>query len=91
MNDFTLLPFALLILAMSFLLGLVRVFLGPSDADRMMSVQLVGTTAVALLVLLSQMLDVSAAIDVALVLSLLATVAVIALTRRQPRQVKPDD
>ncbi|MGD8784344.1 MAG: monovalent cation/H+ antiporter complex subunit F [Thioalkalispiraceae bacterium] len=91
MNEFNLLSLAAVVLAISFFLGLVRVFLGPTNEDRMLSVQLVGTTAVALLVLFSQLMNLPAAVDVALILALLAAVAVIALTRQQIQEVDSDD
>jgi multicomponent Na+:H+ antiporter subunit F len=63
-------------------LGLVRVLLGPSTADRMLAGQLIGTAGVGSLLLMSSALDEPALIDVALVLALLAAVAVAALTGR---------
>ena len=81
MTDF--LSFAAIVLAISLGHGLVRVFLGPSIEDRMLSAQLVGTTGVALLLLFGSLLDMPSSIDVALVLALLAAVSVAALTRRE--------
>lgn len=63
-------------------LGLVRVLLGPTDGDRMLGAQLIGTAGVAILALLSAVLGQPALIDVALVLALLAAVSVAALTGR---------
>jgi len=74
---------AAMVLTFSFALGLIRVFKGPAVEDRMMSVQLVGTTGVGLLLLMANLLDMPASIDVALVLALLAAVSVAALTRRE--------
>ncbi len=71
---------ALVILA-SLLAGLVRVVRGPSQGDRMLSAQLFGTGAVALLVILSQAMAMPALIDVALVFAILAAVAVVAFVR----------
>ena len=62
------------------LLGLVRVFRGPSTGDRMLAAQLIGTTGVGVLLLLWPVLGIPALVDVALVLALLAAVAVGALT-----------
>lgn len=62
------------------LLGLVRVFRGPSTGDRMLAAQLIGTTGVGVLLLLWPVLGIPALVDVALVLALLAVVAVGALT-----------
>jgi multicomponent Na+:H+ antiporter subunit F len=73
---------ASVVLLLSLALGLVRAYLGPAAEDRMMSVQLVGTTGVGLLILLSSAFGMPALVDVALVLALLAAVAVAALTGR---------
>ncbi len=53
-------------------LGLVRVLRGPAEVDRIMAAQLLGTGGIAVLLLLSQALEAAAAVDVALVLALLA-------------------
>jgi multicomponent Na+:H+ antiporter subunit F len=73
----------LLALLATMLLGLVRVMRGPSMGDRLTSIQLLGTGGVAVLFLLSQVLQLPALIDVALVLALLAAVIAAALTRRE--------
>jgi multicomponent Na+:H+ antiporter subunit F len=59
-------------------LGLFRIFRGPSEADRMMAVQLVGTGGVAVLLLLSAAVDIPGIVDVALMLALLAAFAAMA-------------
>ncbi len=74
---------AVIVLEICLGLGLVRVFKGPSIEDRMMSAQLMGTTGVALLLFFGVLLEMPSSIDVALVLALLATVSVAALTRRE--------
>lgn len=56
-------------------LGLVRVERGPTNGDRMLAAQLVGTGAVAVLLLLARAADAPALLDVAFVLALLAAVA----------------
>jgi multicomponent Na+:H+ antiporter subunit F len=76
----TLLGSAAAFLLATLLLGLVRVFRGPSSGDRMLAAQLVGTTGVGVLLLLWPVLGIPALVDVALVLALLAAVAVAALT-----------
>jgi multicomponent Na+:H+ antiporter subunit F len=53
-------------------LGLVRILRGPGDADSIMAAQLLGTGGIAALVLLAEATGVPAAVDVALVLALLA-------------------
>ena len=77
-----LLLLAALILTASLMLGLVRVFIGPSLEDRMLSAQLVGTSGVGLLLLLGRLLELPSSLDLALVLALLAAVSVVALSRR---------
>ena len=83
------LSFAALLLALSLMLGLLRVFIGPSIEDRMLSIQLVGTSGVGMVLLLGRILDLPSSLDVALVLALLAAVSVVALTR-QERQRESD-
>jgi multicomponent Na+:H+ antiporter subunit F len=63
--------------------GLLRALRGPTLADRMLAVQLLGTGGVGLLLLLSALLNTPALLDVALVLALLAAVAAAAITRRE--------
>lgn len=63
--------------------GLLRVQRGPTAADRMSAAQLIGTTCVAIVLLLAQASGVAAAIDVALVLALLAAIAVLAFVTRE--------
>lgn len=86
----TLLSLSAIVLAVSLGIGLVRIFAGPSIEDRMMSVQLVGTTGVGLLLLFGPLFDVPSSVDVALVLSLLAAVSVAAFTgREKSREPEP--
>ena len=51
--------------------GLIRILRGPTNAERMMATQLFGTGGIAALLLLAAAVDVSAVVDVALVLALL--------------------
>ena len=62
-------------------LGLVRVLWGPADADRIMAAQLLGSGGIATLLLLSDAIAVPAAIDVALILALLAAFVSVAFAR----------
>ena len=62
--------------------GMWRVLRGPTAADRMLAVQLFGTTAVAILLLLAQTYNKAALHDVALIFALLAAVTSIAFVRR---------
>jgi multicomponent Na+:H+ antiporter subunit F len=70
-------------LMLSLFLGLLRVLRGPGAGDRMLATQLIGTAGVGLLLLLSQLLEQPALIDVALLLALLAAVAAAAFTGQQ--------
>ena len=59
-------------------LGLVRVLRGPSEADRIMAAQLLGTGGIATLLLLGEATGTPAALDVALILALLAAFVAVA-------------
>lgn len=61
--------------------GMYRVIRGPGMADRMLAAQLFSTTAVAVLLLISQALAISTLRDVALVLALLAAITAVAFVR----------
>ncbi|NEV64379.1 monovalent cation/H+ antiporter complex subunit F [Thiorhodococcus minor] len=77
---------AALALLLTMTAGLARVVFGPTPADRMMGVQLLGTTGIAVLLLLGLGFAVPALADVALIFALLAAVSVTALTRRRVGQ-----
>jgi multicomponent Na+:H+ antiporter subunit F len=62
-------------------LGLVRILRGPANADRILSVQLIGSGGVAVLLLLSAATQTPAIMDVALMLALLATFVSVAFLR----------
>jgi multicomponent Na+:H+ antiporter subunit F len=62
-------------------LGLVRILRGPSDADRMMAAQLLGTGGVGALLLLGAGNGERAAVDVALTIALLSAFASVAFFR----------
>lgn len=76
---------ALLLLA-TLVLGLIRIWRGPTIADRMLAAQLFGTTGVGLLLVLAELQQIAALRDVALVLALLAVMAVLAFVARVWRQ-----
>jgi len=65
---------ALFVLAMV-AIGLARVLRGPTDADRVMAVQLLGTGGVAVLLLVAAATATPAVVDVALVVALVAVFA----------------
>lgn len=82
-----LLAVAALVLALV-ALGLIRILRGPAAADRMMAAQLLGAGGIAALLLLGAATKTDAAIDVALVLALLAAFASVAFVQGASR---PDD
>lgn len=69
----------LLLLTMA--LGLVRVLRGPGRVDRLLAIQLVGTSGTAVLLVLGEWLAQPALLDVALLLALLAAVTGAALVQ----------
>ena len=62
--------------------GMWRVSRGPTAADRMLAAQLFGTVAVAVLILLCQVYENTAILDVALVFAVLAAVTAVAFVQR---------
>lgn len=62
--------------------GLIRVWLGPTDTDRMLAGQLLGSTGVGILLLLGSAMGEPAALDIALLFALLASLAGVAFVRR---------
>lgn len=62
--------------------GLARVIRGPSPADRIIGIQLLGSTGVAVLLLLAEATSTPALRDVAFVFVLLAVVASVAFVKR---------
>lgn len=69
------------LLLLTLLVGLWRVLLGPSRVDRLLAVQLFGTTGTALLLVLAQWQGAPALRDAALVLALLAAIVSAALVQ----------
>ncbi|AFM35116.1 MULTISPECIES: monovalent cation/H+ antiporter complex subunit F [Stutzerimonas stutzeri subgroup] len=63
------------LLLLTLIIGLWRVLLGPRRVDRLLAVQLFGTTGAALLLVLAQWQGAPALRDAALVLALLALLA----------------
>jgi multicomponent Na+:H+ antiporter subunit F len=80
MTDFLFAAAGLILLMVA--LGLFRVLRGPDEADRLMSAQLLGSGGVAVLLLLSIAMGVSAIVDVALMLALLAAFASVAFVNK---------
>ena len=61
--------------------GLYRAVSGPTPGDRVLVIQLFGTAAVAMLLLLGEATSKPALVDVALVLALTAAITVVAFVR----------
>lgn len=76
-----------IVLLLSILAGLWRVLRGPTRADRLLAVQLFGTTGTALLLVLAEWQGQPALRDAALVLALLAAVVCAALVQYLRRRV----
>lgn len=72
---------AALIVLLNVAASAIRIFMGPSRADRMMGAQLIGTGGVAILILLSLAGARPAVLDVALLLALLAAFAAVAFVK----------
>ncbi len=65
-------------------LALARMLWGPSPADRMMAAQLLGTGGGAIAILVAIASGMTAMLDIALTLALLAAFAAVALTLGEP-------
>ena len=61
--------------------GLVRILWGPGEADRIMAAQLLGTGGIAALLLLGAAINIPGAVDLALVLALLAAFVSVAFVK----------
>jgi multicomponent Na+:H+ antiporter subunit F len=77
------------VLLVTMIAGLARVLRGPRPADRMLGMQLCGTTGVAVLLLLAKAMDADVLQNVALVLLLLALLVLIAFVERTPPATAP--
>jgi multicomponent Na+:H+ antiporter subunit F len=73
-------------LLLNVIVGLVRVERGPTLADRILVAQLFGTTGVAVLLLLSADVGMSALRNVALTFAILAPITVVAFIKHTPTQ-----
>jgi multicomponent Na+:H+ antiporter subunit F len=78
-----------LFLMLSILGSLLRVARGPTQADRMLAAQVMGTAGVALLLVLGEAQAMPAMRDAALVFALLAAIATVAFVKRVRRPRGP--
>lgn len=67
-------------LLLNLIVGWVRVYIGPTRADRLIGTLIFGTTTVAILLLLAKATEEAALVDVALLFVLLAAIIVVAFT-----------
>lgn len=74
------------VLLLTILAGLYRVVTGPTPVDRLIAIQLFGTSGVAILLLLAHIESAPALRDAALVLALLAAVVSAALVQTLRRR-----
>lgn len=74
--------FCALILLAAMAVGMIRIVIGPTAADRMMTAQLFGTCGVAILLLFAHGFARAVLLDIALVFALLATLATMTFVRR---------
>ena len=70
--------FALVTLAISMLIAVIRLVKGPSLPDRVVAMDLLGVLVVGLIVVLSASTNVRATLDAAIVIALIAFVATVA-------------
>ncbi len=65
--------------------GMIRIWRGPTAADRMLATQLFATTGTAVLLLLSDSMSKPTLRDVALVSAILASISTVVFVRRWPK------
>ena len=73
---------AILFLLLNIIIGLVRILRGPTPADRMLAGELLGTAAVAIVLLLAKLSGQPTLVDMTLVFALLSAMAVVAFVSR---------
>ncbi|TVR00543.1 MAG: hypothetical protein EA399_04145 [Desulfovibrionales bacterium] len=78
-------------LLLTMIAGLLRVFVGPGQEDRLVAVQLFGTTGVAVLLLLGAALDAPAVRNTAMVFAVLAVLAVVAFVQSTENATRGKD
>ncbi len=69
---------AVLFLAANLAAGMLRVYRGPTAADRMLAALLFGSTTVAMILLMAEILELEALRDVALLFVMLAAIITVA-------------
>ena len=79
MNIFYIIVVAVLLLCL--IVGLIRVLVGPDNANRMLAAQLFGTIGITIVIVLSVLQNNEVITNVALVFTLLASITVIAFLK----------
>lgn len=74
-------PIIELLLILNIILGMLRIVRGPTLVDRVLAVQMFGTTGVAVLLVMAHRMDMAALRNAALIFGLLATLVVVAFVR----------
>ena len=69
------------VLGIAIVACMVRAIKGPRIADRVMSINIIGTMIIAIMALLSVALDAPYLIDISIIYALLSFIAVVVLTR----------
>ncbi|MGN0242463.1 MAG: monovalent cation/H+ antiporter complex subunit F [Lachnospiraceae bacterium] len=71
----------LIVLALILFLCLIRACLGPKVADRIVSINMMGTIVIVMIAILAIMLDESYLIDICIIYAMISFLAVIVLTK----------
>ena len=79
------------VLGIAILFCLVRAIRGPRLADRIMAINMIGTMIIAIMALLSVVLDADYLIDISIAYALLSFIAVVVLTRLVMLRRKGDE
>lgn len=77
---------AVVMLALSLVVGLVTILFRTSAADWLLAAQLIGTVGISILLVLSVLLAQPALVDAALILAMLAVLVTAVFTHRQRQQ-----
>ncbi len=82
---------SLTLVALSLLLGFIRVLRGPSLPDRVMALDMIGLTSVSMIVLVGVMSDEAILLDAAIALALVSFLGTLAFARFIERRERGED
>jgi multicomponent Na+:H+ antiporter subunit F len=77
------------LLLLCLIIGLIRVLIGPDNANRMLAAQLFGTIGTTIVIILSVLQNNEVITNVALVFTLLASITVIAFLKLAEQPIDP--